>query len=296
MTLLLKSVPASRGPRWIADALRLFARRPLAFTMMFAAFMFAALLSSLLPYVGGVLQMMALPLLSLGFMVASQSALLNGPVHPSQFIEPLQPDPVRRRALLTLCVIYGVSAVAILLLCDTLSDNAMGRLMTLSAKGESAQPEIDAVLAEPGLAMVTLLLVTLGTLLSVPFWHAPALVHWGGQSVGQALFSSTLAVWRSKGAFFTYALAWTGLVFGFAVLASLLFGLLGLRQLASLAAVPAGLLFSTVFYVSLLFTFNDSFGAAGQDSATRNGGNSDSDSDSNGNSEGGSGPALNPPA
>ena len=294
MTLLLKSVPASRGPRWIADALRLFARRPLAFTMMFAAFMFAALLSSLLPYVGGVLQMMALPLLSLGFMVASQSALLNGPVHPSQFIEPLQPDPVRRRALLTLCVIYGVSAVAILLLCDTLSDNAMGRLMTLSAKGESAQPEIDAVLAEPGLAMVTLLLVTLGTLLSVPFWHAPALVHWGGQSVGQALFSSTLAVWRSKGAFFTYALAWTGLVFGFAVLASLLFGLLGLRQLASLAAVPAGLLFSTVFYVSLLFTFNDSFGAAGQDSATRNGGNSDSDS--NGNSEGGSGPALNPPA
>lgn len=294
MTLLLKSVPASRGPRWIADALRLFARRPLAFTMMFAAFMFAALLSSLLPYVGGVLQMMALPLLSLGFMVASQSALLNGPVHPSQFIEPLQPDPVRRRALLTLCVIYGVSAVAILLLCDTLSDNAMGRLMTLSAKGESAQPEIDAVLAEPGLAMVTLLLVTLGTLLSVPFWHAPALVHWGGQSVGQALFSSTLAVWRSKGAFFTYALAWTGLVFGFAVLASLVFGLLGLRQLASLAAVPAGLLFSTVFYVSLLFTFNDSFGAAGQDSATRNGGNSDSDS--NGNSEGGSGPALNPPA
>ena len=294
MTLLLKSVPASRGPRWIADALRLFARRPLAFTMMFAAFMFAALLSSLLPYVGGVLQMMALPLLSLGFMVAGQSALLNGPVHPSQFIEPLQPDPVRRRALLTLCVIYGVSAVAILLLCDTLSDNAMGRLMTLSAKGESAQPEIDAVLAEPGLAMVTLLLVTLGTLLSVPFWHAPALVHWGGQSVGQALFSSTLAVWRSKGAFFTYALAWTGLVFGFAVLASLVFGLLGLRQLASLAAVPAGLLFSTVFYVSLLFTFNDSFGAAGQDSATRNGGNSDSDS--NGNSEGGSGPALNPPA
>ena len=288
MTLLLKSVPASRGPRWIADALRLFARRPLAFTMMFAVFMFGALLSSLLPYVGGVLQMMALPLLSLGFMVASQSALLNGPVHPSQFIEPLQPDPVRRRALLTLCVIYGVSAVAILLLCDTLSDNAMGRLMTLSAKGESAQPEMDAVLAEPGLAMVALLLVTLGTLLSVPFWHAPALVHWGGQSVGQALFSSTLAVWRSKGAFFTYALAWTGLVFGFAVLASLLFGLLGLRQLASLAAVPAGLLFSTVFYVSLLFTFNDSFGAAGQDSAKQNEGNDDSD--------GGSGPALNPPA
>lgn len=266
MTLLLKTVPAARGPRWIADALRLFARRPLAFTMMFAAFMFCALLSSLVPFVGGVLQMMALPLLSLGFMVASQSALLDGPVHPMQFIEPLRADPVRRKALLQLCLYYGLGAVAILLLCDTLSDNAMGRLLALSAKGESAQAEIDAVLSEPGLGAVALLLVTLGTLLSVPFWHAPALVHWGGQSVGQALFSSTLAVWRSKGAFFTYALAWAGLVFAFAIVSSLLFGALGLRQLASLAAVPAGLMFSTVFYVSLLFTFNDSFGAASPES------------------------------
>lgn len=261
MTLLLKPVPAARGARWIADALRLFARRPLAFTMMFAAFMFCALLASLVPFVGGVLQMMALPLLSLGFMVASQSALLDGPVHPIQFIEPLRPDPVRRKALLRLCVFYGLGALAILLLCDFLSDNAMGRLLALSAKGESAQPQIDAVLSEPGLGAVALLLVALGTLLSVPFWHAPALVHWGGQSVGQALFSSTLAVWRSKGAFFTYALAWAGLVLAFAVLSSLLFGALGMRQLASLAAVPAGLMFSTVFYVSLLFTFNDSFGA-----------------------------------
>ena len=259
MTLLLKPVPAARGARWIADALRLFARRPLAFTMMFAAFMFCALLSSLVPFVGGVLQMMALPLLSLGFMVASQSALLDGPVHPMQFIEPLRADPVRRKALLRLCLFYGLGAVGTLLLCDTLSDNAMGRLLALSAKGESAQAEIDAVLSEPGLGAVALLLVTLGTLLSVPFWHAPALVHWGGQSVGQALFSSTLAVWRSKGAFFTYALAWAGLVLAFAVLSSLLFGALGMRQLASLAAVPAGLMFSTVFYVSLLFTYNGCF-------------------------------------
>ena len=262
MSLLLKPVPAARGARWIGDALRLFARRPLAFTMMFAAFMFFALLSTLVPFVGGVLQMMALPLLSLGFMVASQSALLDGPVHPTQFIEPLRPDPVRRKALLRLCLFYGLGAAAILLLCDTLSDNAMGRLLALSAKGESAQPEIDAVLSEPGLGTVALMLVVLGTLLSVPFWHAPALVHWGGQSVGQALFSSTVAVWRSRGAFFTYTLAWAGLVLAFAVLSSLLFGLLGLRQLASLAAVPAGLMFSTVFYVSLLFTFSDSFGAA----------------------------------
>jgi hypothetical protein len=35
---------------------------------------------------------------------------------------------------------------------------------------------------------------------------------------------------------------------------------LGLPQLAGMVGVPAGLVFSSVFYISLLFTFNDSFG------------------------------------
>jgi uncharacterized membrane protein YhdT len=98
--------------------------------------------------------------------------------------------------------------------------------------------------------------------LTVPFWHAPALVHWGGQAVGQALFSSTLAVWRAKGAFAVYLLGWFGSVVLFALGSALLLGLLGLPQWAGLVGVPAGLVFSAVFYVSLLFTFNDSFGGS----------------------------------
>lgn len=262
MTLLLKPVPARRGLRWIADAFRLFARRPLAFTMLFAAFMFVALLATLVPLVGGVLQMMALPLLTLGFMVASQSALQGGPVSPVQFIEPLRADAARRRSLLLMCLIYGLSAALILWLSDAVSDNALGRLMALAAKGNAAQAEIDALLAEPGVVTGGVLLAVLGSLLSAPFWHAPALVHWAGQSLGQALFSSGLAVWRSKAAFLIYMLGWAGLIMLFGVASAVLFSMLGLRQLAGLAAVPAGLMFSTVFYISLLFSFNDSFGAA----------------------------------
>ena len=102
----------------------------------------------------------------------------------------------------------------------------------------------------------------LGTLLSVVFWHAPALVHWGGQGVAQALFSSTVAVWRSKGAFFVYGLTWLAIVMVFGASVALVFGLLGARAVGSFLALPAGLLFSTVFYVSLIFTFHDSFGGA----------------------------------
>jgi hypothetical protein len=205
-------------------------------------------------------QMMSLPLLSLGFMVAAQSALLDGPVRPMQFIEPLRTDPARRRALLLLCVIYGVGALAILLLADAISGNAWDRLQQLMAKGDAAQKEVDALLSEPGVATGIIVLVVFGSLLSVPFWHAPALVHWGGQGVAQSLFSSTVAVWRNKGAFLAYFVAWVLVVLAFGLASALLLGVLGAPQMAGVFGVPAGLVFSAVFYVSVLFTFNDCFG------------------------------------
>ena len=260
MALSLKTVDASHGARWIADAWRLFARRPMAFTALFAVFLFGALLVSLVPLLGGLVQMMALPLLSLGFMVASQSALLDGPVHPRQYLEPLKTDPARRRSLLILCAVYGVAVLLILLLVDAVSDSAFSRMQQLLAQGEQAQPQIDALLSEPGVASGALLAVVLGVALSVPFWHAPALVHWGGQRVGQALFSSAVAVWRSKGAFFVYAMGWVGVMLVFGIVTALVLGLVGLPQLAGVIGLPAGLMFSAVFYISLLFTFNDSFG------------------------------------
>ena len=263
MALLLKTVQASRGPRWIADAFRLFARRPFAFTSLFAIYLFAAMLVAQVPLLGSVAQMVSLPLLSLGFMVAGQSALLDGPVHPRHFVEALRGDPVRRRALLTLCLIYGVLAIAILLLADSLSGHAWERLQRLLAKGgDGVQAEVDALLGEPGVAGGALLAVGLGSLLSMPFWHAPALVHWGGQGVRQALFSSTVALWRSKSAFFMYMMAWVGVLLLFGLITALVFGLIGVPQLTGLIGVPAGLVFSTVFYISVLFTFTDSFGGA----------------------------------
>ena len=260
MALSLKTVEAARGARWISDAWRLFLRRPLAFTALFAVFLFGALVVSLVPLLGGLVQMMALPLLSLGFMIASQSALLDGPVHPRHYIEPLLTDATRRRSLLLLCVGYGVAALAILWTADAMSNGAWGRLHLLLPKGPAAQAEIDALLAEPGVASGALLALLLGTALSVPYWHAAALVHWGGHGVAQALFSSAMAVWRCKGAFFVYAMGWLGVMLVFGMLSALVLGLLGMPQLVSVLAVPAGLAFSAVFYVSLLFSFNDSFG------------------------------------
>lgn len=264
MALILKTVPAARGTRWIVDALRVFARKPMAFTSMFAVFLFGAMLVSLVPLLGGLVQMMSLPLLSLGFMVAAQSALLNGPVTPRQFLEPLRGDPTKRKALIQLCVLYGVAALLVLLVADAISGHAWGRLQTLIAKGSPEQAEIDALLSEPGVGTGAGFALLLGSALSVPFWHAPALVHWGGQTVAQSLFSSSLALWRCKAAFTVYFAAWAGLLLIFGLASVLLLSLLGLAQWVGVLGVPAGLVFSAVFYISLLFTFNDSFGGTPQ--------------------------------
>lgn len=259
MALTLKPVEAKRGVRWVRDGFALFARKPLAFASLFVVYMFVALLLALLPLAGALLQMATLPLLSLGFMIAGQSALLGGPVNPLQFVEPLRGDPKKRRALITLCLVFGACALAILVLCDLLSGSAMQRVQVLMAKG-GTQAELDAILSEPGVAHAVISGIALASLLSVPFWHAPALVHWGSQGAGQALFSSTLAVWRCKSAFLLYGLAWVGLVVLAGIVNAQAFVLLGGGRASYFLLMTLSLLLTTVFYVSLLFTFNDSFG------------------------------------
>jgi hypothetical protein len=263
MALQLKNVAMREGPRWVGDAFKAFGRRPLALGLMFLVFFAAsAVVAALLPLVGGLLQLMAVPMLSLGYMVATQSSLLNGPVHPGQFIEPLRTDARRRRALIVLCVSYGLLAFGILVLCSWVSDDALTRLQQLLAKGDATRGQVEALFDEPGVTRAMWLFGLLITALSVPYWFAPALVHWGGQGVLQALFSSTLALWRNKGAFTTYLATWVAVTALTSFTLSAALSLLGAARLAVMMVVAMGLLTTAVFYVSQLFAFNDNFGGA----------------------------------
>jgi hypothetical protein len=106
-------------------------------------------------------------------------------------------------------------------------------------------------------AIATRLALTLP--LSLLFWHAPALVHWCGVNAPKAVFFSLVACWRNKAAFIMYGIVWAGAMLLFGVVTTTLFTLIGLPQLVGLAALPAALVFSTVFYTSLYFTFADCF-------------------------------------
>lgn len=247
------------GVQWVRDAFRLFMRRPLPFSAMFVAFLLVALLATLVPVVGGVVMLMSLPLLSLGFMIGSRAARDDLPVHPGLFIEPLRGDARRRKTLLTLCAAYALCTVLIMTLSDWVDGGSFERLQRLMAQGDGTRGELEVVLADPRLGWGMVTRFGLAAALSIPFWHAPALVYWQGQGVSQALFSSTLALWRCKGAFTMYSLTWAVVIGVFGALVGLVFALFDARQLAGLIAMPAGLAFSTMFYVSLLFTYEGCF-------------------------------------
>ncbi len=259
MALSIRQAPPAAGVQWTRDAFRLFTRRPLPFAGMFVSFLVVALLVTLVPLVGGVIMLTSLPLLSLGFMLGSQAALNDLPVSPALFVEPLRGDAARRKALLSLCMAYALGTVLIMSLSEWIDGGSFDRIQQLMAKGSEGRAEMEAILADPRFSWGLITRFGLAALLSVPFWHAPALVYWQRQSVGHALFSSTLALWRCKGAFLMYSLSWVAVIGLFGAVAGLLFSLFDARQLAGLIAMPAGLLFSTVFYVSLWFTYQGCF-------------------------------------
>jgi hypothetical protein len=260
MGLRLQTVAARQGWTWARDGVRLYLRRPVAFSAMLLLFLVGTALWSVLPVVG-LAALASLPLLSLGFMVASRSVLRGGLAHPGQFVEPLVGDARRRRSLLLLCALYGVGALVIIWWVGWVYGDAMDALREAMSKQGPSSTEAAKAAGDSRLMEGTLTFGLLATLLSIPFWHAPALVWWGGQGIWQALFSSTLGVWRAKGAYLVYSLAWLLASIALSVVVGLLAGTLGSPSLITWVVPALVLALSSAFYVSLWFSFVDNFGS-----------------------------------
>jgi hypothetical protein len=255
--LTLKSPPARQGALWVRQGFRIFFARPLAFSALLAAFLFGAMLLLAVPIVGSMLVLICLPLLTLVFMLATQGMLAGKAPTPMLFLVPLRGDARRTRLLLQLGIAYALATLFIVTISDWADGGAMRALEDALRSGNP--DEVQAVILRGDLQFGLLLRLALAALLSLPFWHAPALVWWGGQGVGQALFSSWLACWRARNALVVFGLGFVLLGTLFALLATLVFGLLGHGELIGVAALPAALMFSTAFYAALYFIFIDSF-------------------------------------
>jgi hypothetical protein len=269
MALILKTPPARQGVLWVRQALQLFMRQPLALSFLFTSFLASVLMLSIVPWVGAILGVAALPLLGLGFMVASAEALGGQRVRLGQLVWALKGDVNKRGRLLKLCALYAISAFVAMLLADALDGGTMTAFEVSLDDSGNADPATIALQHED--VLISLMLrFALVNLVGIPFWHAPALVHWGGQGVAQSLFSSTLAFWRCRAALTVYFVTWAALMAGFGVLLSLLASMEGLRSVVSVLLLPGVLMLSSVFYTSLIFPFNDSFGRPSSGTGTGN--------------------------
>lgn len=263
MALRLVAVPPRQGLLWVRRGFALFLRRPLPFASLFMAFMLLSMLLGVLPLIGGPLLLTVMPLLSLGYIAATRQALEGGAVHPGLLVEPLaRAEPPVRKRLLLLCALHGVLAFVLVLLWVQGWGEPFRHLWSLLGSGTASEQEVAAAYLDSRLQTGLFVLSGLWGLLQVPFWHAPALVLWGGQGVRQALFSSTVAVWRTRGAFAMALLAWVGLSLAYAFLSSVVLALLGSAALAAVGAFVGMIVFTSAFYVSLFFIFADSFAEA----------------------------------
>jgi hypothetical protein len=170
---------------------------------------------------------------------------------------------LQRRRLLLLCLGYGLLVTLIVVAAFQAGGEALEAALKPLGNASGQPQDLMAVVSHPAVNRLVNW-ITLGVaLVSVPWWHALALVRWGGQSPAQALFSSTLALWRSRGALLVYGLSWLGCTLLGSLAASLLSLLLSLMGIAALALLPGLVMMlglSSAFYISLWFMFDDSFG------------------------------------
>jgi hypothetical protein len=250
---------AAQGAQWVRQGFSIFIKQPIGFAMLFTMLLLALLVSMLVPVLGSLLLLAALPLVSLGFMIGTRRALEQRMPTPTVFVEPLKRGRPRVVALVQLGLLYALATALVMWLSAVVDGGALDRVMKAVADTKTTPEQLREQFFDGRLQMGLLLRFGLTGLLAVPFWHAPALVHWGGQSAAKSLFFSLMACWRNRGAFVVYGLVWAAAVLLFVLVANVLFGLLGAPQLIAFIAAPASLLFSTAFYASLYFTFADCF-------------------------------------
>jgi hypothetical protein len=260
----LQIVAPRRGLDWVRQAFQVFVRQPLGFAALFAACLFVFLLLGLIPVVGTVALLVLPPAGSLLFMIASRLAAAGVGPMPAALIELGGAGRTRLLSLLKLGLVYAAATFLVFWLANALDGGALEAFFDALPDAKTTPESAAARVADPRLQLGLLVRLFFAGALSVPFWHAPALIHWGGQGWAKSLFFSTVALWRNKGAFAVYGLAWMAIWLLLLAIVSVGVGLFGAQRF-TLVATPLTLVFSTVFYASLWFTFVDCFAPGSAD-------------------------------
>jgi hypothetical protein len=239
----LNYVAPKEGYTWIRQGIWLFKQNPLGFLMLVFMYVFAAQLAVIIPVIGVFAVLLLTPTLSVGFMTACRQAIQKERIKPSVYIAALKSSPIVRKRILQLGLVYAAMIVLLSFILSLLVDFEL--LLPLMTSDKPITPE--------AIRQVYLVLF-FGAMLYVPvamlMWFSPVLVAWEDMSVPQALFSSALACWSNKAAFFLYLSIWSTILIAIPLTIGMIFDAINLGQVASYIIAPISMAGLTVMHCS----------------------------------------------
>jgi hypothetical protein len=248
----LNYVAPKEGYTWIRQGIWLFKQNPLGFLMLVFMYVFAAQLAVIIPVIGVFAVLLLTPTLSVGFMTACRQAIQKERIKPSVYIAALKSSPIVRKRILQLGLVYAAMIVLLSFILSLLVDFEL--LLPLMTSDKPITPE--------AIRQIYLVLF-FGAMLYVPvamlMWFSPVLVAWEDMSVPQALFSSALACWSNKAAFFLYLSIWSAILIAIPLTIGMIFDAINLGQVASYIIAPISMAGLTVMHCSFYATWKACF-------------------------------------
>jgi hypothetical protein len=251
----LIEVPAKTGYVWFRQGIWLFRKNPLAFLTLFFTYLLVMTLASQIPVIGGVLPLIFIPGVAVGFMAACRNTIAGKPVFPTLLVDGFHSygRAVAKR-LLVLGVLYVV-AMALVLAGSALADGGMLLKVMLG----TATMDQDAI-ANSNIPLAVITAFAFYIPVAMIFWFSPILIAWHDVPPVKAMFFSVISCWRNRGAFIVFGALW------FAVATIVSFGLsalmqaLGAGDFAFAILMPATMIVTTMLYCSFYATYRGCFG------------------------------------
>lgn len=254
------SLPFIAGWLWIRAGYKLFLSQPMAmlFWSMMTSFLITA--SALIPILGQMALIASTPILTFITLNACQNVAAGKQMRLPMWLQPLRVQETRRRLLGLGMAYLACSLTAGLLATVPFLDSLRSAITDDGVFDEQA---IMAAMQWPLIVFGLLYVV-----ISVLFWHAPALIGWHRVKLGQALFFSMVACWRNKAAFILYAASWGAILFSLQIIGSFL-ETLGLSPgTTQMLLTPLNIVMAAVLYCSFYPAYLSIFGGNQVDQET----------------------------
>jgi hypothetical protein len=235
--MLINSVSAAAGPRWLLGGLRLLRRQPLGLPAMVGAYLTLLLLPALLPFIGPFVSGVLSPFATVGLMQCCREVDQGRAPTLAQYLQTFR-DSRMRDNLLRLGLVNGALLMLVALLA----------MVIAPAPAVSGAPaSIEDLPVEAVLVQVLLYLPVLVLML-----FAPLLAGWHGMSPPKAMFGSAVAMLRNLGAMLLYGATTLGLALLVSVVAlAVLAAIIPSRDILALLTAPIALLLMTIVQASL---------------------------------------------